>query len=144
MKSTESSVRRQSTTAAASRRGVAMIDPISVLFSLAVLATLVLPAVQQSREAARRTQCKNNMKQIGLALFNYHDVYTLYPPALFTSGDTSAIDDYQGATTTAKLRATDAGFALTWAVGITPYIYEQGLYRSIDFHRRLEDQSEFL
>ncbi|MCP4172811.1 MAG: DUF1559 domain-containing protein [Fuerstiella sp.] len=47
---------------------------------IAVLTALFLPAVQQAREAARRTQCKNNMKQLGLPLHNCHDVHRAFPP----------------------------------------------------------------
>ncbi len=61
------------------RRGFTLIELLVVIAIIAVLIALLLPAVQQAREAARRSSCQNNMKQFGLALHNYHDAHSLFP-----------------------------------------------------------------
>ena len=102
------------------RKGFTLIELLVVIAIIAILVALLLPAVQQAREAARRSSCKNNLKQIGLALHNYHDVYGTLP-----------IGDLFGpSSSTWNTQRT------TWLVRILPYIEESALYDQVDFDRQ--------
>jgi prepilin-type N-terminal cleavage/methylation domain-containing protein len=108
------------------RRAFTLIELLVVIAIIAILVALLLPAVQQAREAARRTQCKNNLKQWGLALHNYHDTYNVFPPALNNSGRLNSTAFY---TPTNRVQNT-SGF-----VFLLPYIEQANAYAMYDFNQ---------
>ncbi len=98
-----------------SRRGFTLIELLVVIAIIAILIALLLPAVQQAREAARRTQCKNNLKQIGLALHNYHDVFNSFPIGNRTS-------------------TWEGGWGGSFWMALLPYIDQAPLYNQMTFN----------
>lgn len=97
-----------------------------VIAIIAVLIALLLPAVQQAREAARRSQCKNNLKQLGLALHNYHDNFNRFPLSY------------------AKNFSIGGAGNASWMQMILPYIDQAPLYDQIDFNWGLLDDPRFV
>jgi len=102
------------------RSGFTLIELLVVIAIIAVLIALLLPAVQQAREAARRSQCLNNLKQLGLALHNYHDVHALFPPGW--------IGVQAGATN------TEGPSGFSWGSHLLPYLDQGNVYSKIDFN----------
>ncbi len=97
-----------------------LIELLVVIAIIAILIALLLPAVQQAREAARRSQCKNNLKQLGLALHNYHDTHKTFPPGAFT--------EQLGTGPT----YTETGNGLSFHVMILPFLEQTALYEKIN------------
>lgn len=105
------------------RDGFTLIELLVVIAIIAVLIALLLPAVQQAREAARRSQCKNNLKQLALALHNYHDSHGVFPP-----GQMNNIGADLAATTGQGARRT------CWMQQLLPYVDQAPLYNVFSPH----------
>ena len=101
------------------RHGFTLIELLVVIAIIAILVALLLPAVQQAREAARRTQCKNNFKQIGLALHNYHDTHSTFPPGWI--GVLNGRSNPEG----------ESGVA--WGTMILPFLDQAPLYKEFNY-----------
>jgi prepilin-type N-terminal cleavage/methylation domain-containing protein/prepilin-type processing-associated H-X9-DG protein len=104
------------------RRGFTLIELLVVIAIIAILIALLLPAVQQAREAARRTQCKNNLKQLGLAMHNYHDTHRIFPSEAFYAynAGTAASPSWQPRNH-------------TWVSMMLPFLDQGPLYNQINF-----------
>lgn len=116
-------------TARTGRKAFTLIELLVVIAIIAVLIALLLPAVQQAREAARRTTCRSNLKQIGIALHNYHDNFSRFPPAVIGSNQQAALaadatidDDIDN----------DRGVYTSYLLSILPYIDQAPLYNTFN------------
>jgi prepilin-type N-terminal cleavage/methylation domain-containing protein/prepilin-type processing-associated H-X9-DG protein len=107
------------------RSGFTLIELLVVIAIIAVLVAILLPAVQQAREAARSSQCKNNLKQLGVALHSYHETYGMFPADaiwVVNPGASAEARNY------------------SWLVGLLPYIEQSAVFNKIDFSRPLWNQ----
>jgi prepilin-type N-terminal cleavage/methylation domain-containing protein len=107
-------------------RGFTLVELLVVIAIIGILIALLLPAVQAAREAARRTQCVNNMKQIGLALHNYHDTYKTFP--------VSAIWGTPNVPANQMATGQPVAFHHTWVTMILPFMEQQPLYDTVNFN----------
>ena len=104
------------------RRGFTLVELLVVIAIIGILIALLLPAVQAAREAARRSQCANNLKQVGLALHDYHDSHKTFPPGTIygDGGDRPW---------------PRAPYHHTWLTGILPFMEQGALYDMADLNR---------
>ena len=99
------------------KRGFTFVEMLVVLGVIAIAVAVLMPAIQQARQDVRRVQCKNNLKQLGLALHNYHDTYNLFPPGWVSKGGEPGLGARTG-----------------WQTAILPYIDQAPLYNQINFN----------
>ncbi|QDU64076.1 Fimbrial protein precursor [Planctomycetes bacterium Pan216] len=112
------------------QRGFTLIELLVVIAIIGVLVALLLPAIQQAREAARRSQCKNNMKQLGLAMLNYHDAHKVFPPGIITN----TAGSFAAAPTDSSAVNSDAAFGRHSGITmILPFLEEKAVWSAYNF-----------
>jgi len=103
------------------RRGITLFQVLMVIVILGMVVALLLPAQRRVRPATYRAICKNNLKQIGLALHNYHDTFHAFPPAYTVDADGKPLH--------------------SWRALILPFLDQQNLYETIDLSKPWDDQA---
>ena len=99
--------------------GFTLIELLVVIAIISILIALLLPAVQQAREAARRTQCKNNLAEMSIALHNYQHSFDVLPPGVVNL--------------TGPIVNTEDGYHMSWLVQLLPFLDQTPLYQQVDF-----------
>ncbi len=113
--------------------GFTLVELLVVITIIGILIALLLPAVQSAREAARRLQCQNNLKQLGLACLNYESIYGVFPPAShWAQGPT-------GMPSTDIQTANQSNLRENWVIMILPFLEQQPLYDAFDLTLPITD-----
>ncbi len=115
-----------------SLHGFTLVELLVVIAIIGILIALLLPAVQAAREAARRAQCQNNLKQIGLALHNYHNTHKIFPPSSTWIPETA--DNIQ--------TANNRNLRANWVILILPFLEQQPLYEKFDLNKPIPDDTD--
>ena len=106
--------------------GFTLVELLVVIFIIAILIALLMPAVQSTREAARRIQCANKLKQVGLALLHYHGSYRIFPPGMqYAAGE--------------PVRSSP-NFGPNWVIMVLPFLDQQNLYDQFDLNQVISHQ----
>lgn len=100
-------------------RGFTLLELLVVIAVIAILISLLLPAIQSAREGARRTACHNNLFQLGVALHNYNLAHTVLPPGCVN--DAGPVENFR------------TGYKVSWIVQILPYIGQRNIWERVDF-----------
>lgn len=103
------------------RRGFTLVELLVVIAIIGILVALLLPAVQAAREASRRAQCANHLKQLALAMHNYHDTYQRFPPGQYIYIDSTLPRDWN---------------RFSWFYSILPYVEQQPMFEQYEVHLR--------
>jgi prepilin-type N-terminal cleavage/methylation domain-containing protein len=111
----------------ASGKGFTLVELLVVITIIGILISLLLPAVQAAREAARRLQCQNNLKQLGLSLQNYHATCRAFPPSMVIPAG--------------EAPQSTTRWMQSWVITILPYIEQQALYNSFNLGLPISDAS---
>ncbi len=109
------------------RRGFTFIELLVVIAIISILVALLLPAVQQAREAARRTVCKSQLMQLGIALQNYHDAFEMFPAGTVNP--------------TGPVISEPSGYHRSWIIAILPYLEQRALAEQFHEALRVYDPS---
>ena len=117
-------------------RAFTLVELLVVITIIGVLIALLLPAVQAAREAARRMQCSNNLKQIGLALHGYHTAIGSFPPGYISAYTAPGYDASGGYNT------GDTGPGWGWGAMILPYLEQSNVWSQINFNLDIKDPDQ--